>query len=209
MRLKNLVLATAVSGLALACASTALAQRNTAASVLIVNYQRLAAESALGRDMQTKIQGVGAQIQQQVQAMQTEGESIQQEQDRLAAATRGMTSAQVQASATLRPQIEAFQQRRQQFQTRFQALQGDMQCTQAIAVRDFENQIRPILTTAMQARGAGAIVDTSGVRAFDPQYDVTNTVIQQLDQNPSTRTATVARHAVAECQPAQPAAAAH
>jgi hypothetical protein len=47
------------------------------------------------------------------------------------------------------------------------------------------------------------------VQVSDPQYDITNTVIQQLDQNQSTRTANVARHGVAECQAQQPAAAAH
>ena len=206
MRLTNLALLGAVSAIAVAFAPGALAQRNSGGSVLVLNFQRVASDSALGRDMQTKLQGVGAQIQQQVQAMQAEGESIEQEQQRLATATRGMTSAQIQASATLRPQVEAYTQRRQQFQARFQGLQGDMQCSQALALRDFDGQITPVVRSIMQSRGGGAVLDTGSARVFDPQLDITNTVIQQLDQNPSTRTATVARHAVAECQPPQAAA---
>ena len=50
----------------------------------------------------------------------------------------------------------------------------------------------------MQSRGAGVVVDAGSTQVFDPQMDITNTVIQQLDQG--TRTATVARHSVTECQ---------
>ncbi len=206
MRLTKLVLATAVSAVALASAP-AFAQRNTAASVLIVNFQRVLGESALGRDMQTKLQGVGTQIQQQAQAMQSEGQSIEAEETRLQTATRGMTQAQVQANANLNSQMQALQTRVQQFQQRRQALQGDFQCSQLIALRDFQNQTTPIIRSVMQSRGAGVVVDASSAQVFDPNMDITNTVIQQLDQG--TRTATVARHAMSECQGAAPAQAAH
>lgn len=200
MRLTKLVLATAVAAVALASASGAFAQRNSGASVVVVNYQRVLGESALGRDMQTKLQGVGAQIQQQAQAMQTEGQAIETEEQRLQTATRGMTQAQVQANTTLNTQIQALQTRVQQFQARRQALQGDFQCTQIIAVRDFQNRANPIVRTVMQSRGAGVAVDAGSSQVFDPAADITNTVIQQLDA--AQRTATVARHSVAECQQA-------
>jgi Skp family chaperone for outer membrane proteins len=202
MRLTKSILATAVSAVALASAPSAFAQR--AASVLVVNYQRVIAESALGRDMSTKLQGVGAQIQQQAQAMQTEGQAIETEEQRLQTATRGMTQAQVQANSNLNSQIQALQTRVQQFQARRQALQGDFQCTQIIALRDFQNRTNPILRTAMQARGAGVVVDANSAQVFDPAKDITNTVIQQLDA--ASRTATVAHHTVAECQQAGAAA---
>jgi Skp family chaperone for outer membrane proteins len=204
MRLTKLLLATAVSAVALASAPGAIAQRNSAASVLIVNYQRVVAESALGRDMSTKVQGVGAQIQQQAQAMQTEGQAIATEEQRLQTATRAMTQAQVQANPTLSSQIQALQTREQQFQARRQALQGDFQCTQIIALRDFQTRANPIVRTVMQSRGAGVVVDASSSQVFDPAMDITNTVIQQLDA--ASRTATVARHTVAECQQAGAAA---
>ncbi len=198
MRLTKLALATAVAAVALGSASGALAQRNNAASVLVVNYQRVVAKSALGRDMSTKLQGVGTQIQQQDQAMQSEGQAIEAEDARLATATRGMTQAQIQANATLRPQVAALQQRVQQFQARRQALRGDFQCSQIIALRDFQAQTTPLIRTVMASRGAGVVVDASSAQVYDPQMDITNAVIQQLDQG--ARTATVARHSVSECQ---------
>jgi outer membrane protein len=203
MRLTKLVLATAVSAVALASAPGAFAQQR-AASVVVVNYQRLVGESALGRDMSTKLQGVRSQIQAQGQAMQSEGQAIQTEEQSLATATRGMTEAQVRANAALSTRVQAFQTRAQQFQARQQALQGDFQCTQIIALRDFQNRANPIVRTAMQARGAGVVIDANSAQVFDPAMDVTNTVIQQLDA--AARTATVARHGVAECQQAGAAA---
>lgn len=207
MRLTKLALATAIAAVALGSAHDAFAQRNSAASVLIINVQRVVSDSALGRDMSTKLQAVGTQIQQQAQAMQAEGQQIEAEDQRLATATRGMTQAQIQANTTLRPQVQQFQQRVQQFQARRQALQGDFQCTQVIALRDFQNQTTPVIRSVMQSRGAGVVIDAGSTQVFDPNMDITNAVIQQLDQG--TRTATVARHAVAECQQAgtTPAAA--
>ncbi|MFZ2030145.1 MAG: OmpH family outer membrane protein [Vitreimonas sp.] len=210
MRLTKLVLATAVSAVALASAPGAFAQRNSGASVLVVNYQRVIGESAMGRDMTTKLQGVGTQIQQQAQAMQAEGQAIETEEQRLQTATRGMTQAQVQANSALNSQIQALQTRVQQFQARRQALQGDFQCSQIVALRDFQNRANPIVRTVMQSRGAGVVVDANSAQVFDPAVDITNAVIQQLDA--AARTATVARHSVTECQQAgtaAPAAAPH
>jgi len=206
MRLKKLALATAVAAVALGSAQVAFAQRNSGASAVVVNYQRIAEQSALGRDLNTKLQGIGNQIQQQATAMQSEEQSIQTEQQRLGTATRGMSDAQIQANATLRPQIEALRTRMQTFQQRRAALQGDAQCTQAIALRDFQNQVVPVVRTIMQQRGAGVAIDAGSAQVFDPNADVTNAVIQQLDQ--SQRTATVARHSVSECQQAGAAPAA-
>lgn len=198
MRLTKLVLATAISAVALAAAPSAFAQRNNAASVLVLNVQRMLAESALGRDMNTKLQGIGSQIQQQAQAMQSEGQQIETEDQRLATATRGMSQAQIQANSSLSTQVQALQQRVQNFQQRRQALQGDFQCTQVFALRSFQSQTTPVIRTVMQSRGAGVVVDAASAQVFDPNMDITNAVIQQLDQ--ATRTATVARHSVSECQ---------
>jgi Skp family chaperone for outer membrane proteins len=212
MRLFQYASAAALAAVAFSLAPSALAQRGSAAQVVVVNYQRIASESALGRDMTTKLQGIRTQIQQQAQALQPEQQAIEQERERLMTASHGMTPAQIQANATLRPQFDAFNQRVQQFQARGQGLQGDYECTQAIALRAFTQQVSPVIQAAMTQRGAGVVIDSENVQAVAPQYDITNTIIQQLDQNPATRTATVARHALSECQPqqaAQPAAAPH
>jgi Skp family chaperone for outer membrane proteins len=199
-----------VAALAMAFAVTpAMAERNRndqSTSVVVINYQRVVAETALGRDMQTKLQGIRTQIQTEAQALQPEEQSLEQERQRLATASRNMTPDQVRANATLSSQFQAFQQRAQQLQARGQALQGDLQCSQLIALRDFGNQVTPIIRTVSQSRGAGVAVDAGSAQFVDPAYDITTTVIQQVDQNQATRVANVARHAVSECQGQTPAA---
>ena len=212
MRLTSFVTAASVAVMALVLAPEALAQRgrNQAASVVVIDYARIVAESVLGRDMATKLQQIRGQVSTEAQALAPEQQSIEQERQRLATATRNMSAEQIRNSSTFAPQFRALAERAQQFQSRGQALQGDLECSQAIALRDFNNLALPVVQNVMRSRGAGVVLSSDSVQYADPANDITTTVIQQLDQNPATRVATVARHAVAECLPQQaqqPAAA--
>ena len=207
MRSMSVVSAVALAAAALMVAPDAIAQRNRnqAATVLVVNYQRVVAETALGRDMAAKLQQLRTQFGAEAQALVPEQQSLEQERTRLNQARRNLTDDQVRNSATLAPQFQQFQQRLQQLEARAQTLRGDLECTQGLALRDFDRQASPVVRSIMEARGAGMVIDAGNAQQVLPQFDVTNTVIQQLDQNPATRTANVARHAMAECQ--APAAA--
>jgi Skp family chaperone for outer membrane proteins len=212
MRVVNTFSAAALAVAALTMLSPdALAQRNRgnnqSTTAVVINYQRIAAESVLGRDMQAKLAALRQQFAGEAQALAPEQQSLQQERDRLAQASRNMTPQQVQNSTTLAPQFQQYQQRAQQFEGRAAALRGDMECSNLIALRDFDRQVSPIVRSVMESRGAGIVVDSSNVTVSSPDYDITATVIQQLDQNQNTRVANVARHGVAECQAQQPGAA--
>lgn len=195
MRTFKIVAAVALAAAVLA--PDALAQRrnnNQATTSVVVNYQRVLAESAMGRDLTAKLQQIRGQIGGELQALQPERDAIEAERQRLAGVTRNMTPAQVQANA----QVQALAQRAQQFQQRGQGLQGDMECTQLFALREFDQQVAPIIRTVMEARGAGVVLEASNITYVAPEFDITSAVIQQLDQ--VARTANVARHGVAECQ---------
>lgn len=202
MRVVSTFSAAALAVAALTVSSDALAQRNRGQSTtaVVINYQRVANESVLGRDMQAKIAALGQQFSSEAQALAPEEQSIQQEAQRLAQATRNMSAQQIQNSSTLGPQVQQFQQRRQQFEGRANALRGDLECSNLIAMRDFRNQLEPIVRQVMQQRGAGIVIDTSNASIYAEQFDITTAVIQQLDQNQNTRVANVARHSVSECQ---------
>lgn len=208
MRVVSTFSAAALAVAALAISSDALAQRNRGQSTtaVVINYQRVAAESVLGRDMQAKLAALRQQFGAEAQSLAPEQQSLQQERERLATASRNMTPTQIQNSSTLAPQFQQFQQRAQQFEARTTALRGDMECSQLIALRDFDRMVSPIVRSVMESRGAGIVVDSTNVTISSPDFDITQTVIQQLDQNQNTRVATVARHGVAECQAQQPAA---
>lgn len=199
MRVVSLFSAAAFAVAAVSVSSDALAQRNRgnnqATQSVVINYQRVAAESVLGRDLQAKLAALRQQFQTEVQALQPEQQSLEQEAARLAQTTRNMSQEQIRANAA----VQQFAQRRQAFDQRATGLQGDMQCSQLIALRDFDRQVGPIVNSVMTSRGAGIVIDASNTTSFDPNFDITATVIQQLDQNQNTRVANVARHAASEC----------
>ena len=204
MRMVSLFSAAAFAVAALAVSSDALAQRNRgnnqSTTALVINYQRVAGESVLGRDLQAKLAALRQQFTTEAQTLQPEQQSLEQEATRLAQATRNMSQEQIRASTTYGPQVQQFAQRRQQLEGRAQGLRSDIECSSFIALRDFDRQVGPIVTSVMQSRGAGIVIDASNVTQSDPNFDITATVIQQLDQNQNTRVANVARHAASECQ---------
>jgi Skp family chaperone for outer membrane proteins len=205
MRFMNAMCAVAAIAAAITLTPDASAQRrnNQATTVVVVNYQRVLTESALGRDMAAKLQQVRTEIATEGQALAPEGQSIEQERQRLATATRNMTPDQVRASTTYAPQFQALQGRLDQYERRGRTLQGDFECTQAIALRDFNQTVSPMVRSAMESRGAGVVLDASNIQFVQPEFDVTTTIIQQLDQN--NRTMNVTRRQLAECQPQQAA----
>jgi Skp family chaperone for outer membrane proteins len=202
MRLISSVFAAAIAAAALFVTPDALAQRNRGQSTtaVAINYQRVAAESAAGRDMQTKLQQIRAQIGSELQALGPESNSLEADRQRFLQQTRNLNAEQVRNHATYGPQYEALNQRLQQLQVRTNSLQGDLECSQLFALREFQRVVQPVVRSVMEQRGAGIVLDAASAQYIAPEFDITSTVIQQLDQNQATRTLNVTRHAVAECQ---------
>lgn len=205
MRFMSAFGAVAVIAAAIALTPDASAQRGRqgGSSVIVVNYQRVLAESAMGRDMAAKLGQVRTQLQTEAQSLQPEAQSIEQERASLAQATRNMSPEQVRANSNLNSRVEAFNTRMEQFQRRSQALQGDLQCSELLAAREFGNAVQPVVRSVMQSRGASVVIDSGNAQSFDPAVDATDTVIQQLDA--ASRTSSASRHAVTECAPPQQA----
>jgi Skp family chaperone for outer membrane proteins len=196
MRLMSTVCAIAVAATAIAATSDAFAQRRgQGASVVAVNYQRVLSESALGRDLQTKLNQVRTTIGGEAQALAPEAQSIEGEARRLQQSLRNLSQQQLAQNS----EVQALAQRQQQLAIRQQTLQGDYECTQFIALRDVRTQIMPIVRAIMEQRNAGIVVDSSQALEVSSEVDITTTVIQQLDQNAATRAANVSRRPVTEC----------
>ena len=122
MRVVSLLSAAAFAVAALAVSSDALAQRNRgggqSTTALVINYQRVAAESVLGRDLQAKIAALRQQFSTEAQTLQPEQQSLEQERARLQTATRAMSQEQIRNSTTYGPQFQQFSQRLQAFEAR-------------------------------------------------------------------------------------------
>lgn len=203
MRLVSTVCAIAVAASAFGASSDAFAQRRgQAASVVVVDYQRVLSESSLGRDLATKLSQIRTQVSAEAQALQPEAQSIEQEARRLQNSLRNLNAQQLSNNSD----VQALAQRQQQLNARAAGLQGDMECTQLIALRDVRNQVSPVIRAIMQQRSAGLVIDASQALEVTDSFDITSAVIQQLDQNAATRTANVTRRPVTECVQQQPAA---
>ncbi len=203
MRLMSTVCAIAIAATAFAASSDAFAQRRgQGASVVVLDYQRVLSESSLGRDLATKLNQVRAQVSGEAQALQPEAQSIEQEARRLQNSLRNLNAQQLSNNS----EVQALSQRQQQLNARAAGLQGDLECTQLIALRDVRNQVDPVIRGVMQQRNAALVIDSSQAIVAADTVDITAAVIQQLDQNAATRTANVSRRPVSECAPQQPAA---
>jgi outer membrane protein len=202
MRLMSTMCAVAVAAAAIVAAPDAFAQRNrnnnNSTSVVVFDYQRVLTESNAGRGLSAALQAIGQQINQEGQTLAPEMQSLQQEQQRIEQLTRNMTPQQRRDNS----QVQAFAQRYAQVQGRRAQLEGDFECTRIVALRTFDQQISPVVRQVMEARGAGVVLDSNATQMHAPQFDVTNDVLERVNQ--SVPSVAVTRRPYTECMPQQP-----
>lgn len=204
MRFIRPILAAVAMATVVCAAPAAFAQRGgQSASVIVVDFNRLIANSDVGRDMSTKLQQIGQQMQGE---LQPEATAIQTEQQAIQTAAHGLTADQVRANRPLSQRVEALDTRFQTFRTRQQGLARDMEYTQQMTLQDFNNQITPIVREVMEARGAGVVIDANATQLVLPAYNATDDVVARLNQR--LRTINVTRQS-APAQAAAGAAAPH
>lgn len=203
MRFLSTVGAVALAATAIAMSPEASAQRNNnrATSVVVFDYQRVLTESTAGRGMAASLQAIAQQIGTETQALAPEVQSLQEEQRRIEQLVRNMTPEQRRDNS----QVQAFAQRYQQFQTRRAQLEGDFECTRAIAIRTFDQQISPVVRQVMEGRGAGVVLDSGATQMHNPSFDVTNEILERVNQ--TVPSVTVTRRPYTECMPQQAPAA--
>lgn len=149
------------------------------ASVVALNYENMLASSDVGRDMATKLNQIGQQIQEELrpeaQAIATEQQSIQQ-------AASGMNEQQLRANSALTQRIEALQQRANTYRQREVTAARDLEYTRQMTLSDFNRQITPYVREAMESHGANMVLDAGVTRLVLPGFDITDEVVQRLNQ---------------------------
>jgi outer membrane protein len=187
-----------------ASASGAFAQAPAqAASVMVLNYEQLVATSVAGRDLQTKLQAMATAADGE---LQPEARAIEQERQRIAQASQGMSEEQIRANSALVGQIQALTTRAETWQQRRVVLGRDLECTRQVAVNAFNEAITPTVRQVMTERGAGVVIDRQAANLVLPDYDATARVLSLIDQ--SVRTVNVVRTPASTCEPQQQQAAA-
>ena len=198
----------AAMALSLAVPATAIAQRAPAATVVVVDSDRIYRECNACRAAQTTLQGMITSAQQRAQQLgqpiQTEAQSIEQ----AAAAARNQTgTARTTAEQALQTRVQSLQQREQAANQELARLEQNIRSTQAHVLQQINTRLNPIINQVMTQRGANLAVDVSATLAHSGAINVTDAVMTALNaQLPSVNVTPMPQAAQpAATTPGQPA----
>ena len=192
----KLITGVALSALALAIPAAAPAQRAPAATIVIVDTQRVLAECTACKAAQTQLQTQLQQIQQRAQQL---GTPLQTEANSVQTAVRGLNGRA--PDAALQARITALQTQQNTANQELQGRQETFRRNQAYVQQQIFTRLEPIVTTVMNARGANVALDKNNAMASAAGLDVTNDVLAQLNQQlPSVNTTAPAAPAQAQPQ---------
>lgn len=197
MKVQHLpALIVAFTAAVIAMAAPASAQTN----VLIMNEERIVAESQVGQHIATRMQAIRAEMDAELQALLT---PIQEESDRLNAETASLTPEAIQARPDLMQRIQTLNAQAQQAEALRQRLAQELQATQRQAMRPVLEALQAVLQEVVGERGAQILIDRSAVVYADPSIDVSDSVIERLNQRLPTTAVNRVRLPQGEQQPAE------
>ncbi|MCF8879117.1 OmpH family outer membrane protein [Hyphobacterium sp. SN044] len=176
------------------------APANAQTNVLIMNEERIVAESQVGQHIATRMQAIRAEMDGELQALLT---PIQEESDRLNAETASLTPEAIQARPDLMQRIQALNAQAQQAEALRQRLAQELQATQRQAMRPVLEALQAVLQEVVAERGAQILIDRSAVVYADPAIDVSDSVIERLNQRLPTTAVNRVRLPQGEQQPAE------
>ncbi|HEY0326371.1 MAG TPA: OmpH family outer membrane protein [Allosphingosinicella sp.] len=181
--MKTKLLAAAVIAAA-SIPTVAMAQRAPAASIVVVDTNRVLRECTACVSATAALQAQDTNFQQRRQALlaplQTEEQSLSTEAQRI----QGLSgAARTAAENAIRPRVEAFNQRRQAAGTELQTLQQNFESSRVHVGVQLNRALEPIYTAVMNARGANLVMSTDARLASAPALDVTNDVLAQLNRS--------------------------
>jgi Skp family chaperone for outer membrane proteins len=157
--------------------------RVPAASVVIVDTDRIYRECTACRAAQAQIQTQITALQQRAaqlgQPIETELQSIQQ----AAAAARNQTgAARTTAETALQTRIQRLEQQRTTAQQELARSEQNLRSIQQNVLQQINARMNPIISQVMTARGANLAVDTNATLAHSAALNVTDQVLQSLNQ---------------------------
>ena len=159
-------------------AAPALAQ-----DVIVIDQARVLATSAAGKDIQTKLQGIGDQVDRE---LQPEATALENEQNSLDTQTQNLTREAIEARPDLVSRIQSFQRRVVDFETKRQKRARELAATRNQALQKFEEALRPVIAEVIREANASVVLDRSQVIFAGETADKTQSVITKLDARTKT-----------------------
>ena len=171
------------------------------ATILIVDMERLGAESAAGKSgaqqLQAKAQSVQARAKQLGDSLNAEVEAA-----RKAAQTNAMAPEAMQAKE------RDLNQKQNTYRQEIANREQDLARSQAYVRQQIFDAVGPIIQQVMRERGASVVLAREAALAFNGSLDVTADVVRRLDTAlPRVSVTPPAQQAPATTPPATPAPA--
>ena len=146
--------------------------------VVVIDQARIMRDSAAGKDIVAKIGAIEQQMMAEIQPAATE---IQTEGAALEARTANMTPETIAADAALVSQVQAFQQKMQQYNQDRTIRAQELGLTERKAWVAFFQALEPVLQQVVDENGAGVMLERSELVFAGDSVDVTDSVITKLD----------------------------
>ncbi len=196
MRLHRLVKTACLA--AAFCGFAAAAQ---AQNVLVIDRERVLAESQVGAY-------IAQQLEQISQQMQTElagrAQPLQEEEQRLSVEAQALTPEAIQQRPDLMQRIQSLNTQGQEFNQLQQQRVNELNATRQQALEPVARAVAEIEQAIMQERSAAIVLDYNVAYQVSPSVDITSAAIEQL--NGRMTTTPVTRVTLpAQQQPQQPA----
>lgn len=127
---------------------------------------------------------VGQSIMKQVQQLTINAENSLKARDAALRAEGGQLQQQlaILAPGVKKQKIAAFEAKQRALQLEVQKQQGLIQGGVLVARQQIERALGPILQKIMVERGANLLFEKAAIVVGAPQFDITNVVIQRLNQ---------------------------
>ena len=184
MKTKLLAGAIALAALPTVGISVAHAQRAPAAVVVVVDTSRVGRECTACVSATAALQAQAQAFQQRRQALsaplQTETQALQNEVQRVQAMPAG--AARTAAENALRTRAQAFETNRQNAENELRQLETNLQSTQQNVSNQLNQRLQPIFAQVAASRGATLVVSTDATLYHAAATNVTNDVLQLLNQ---------------------------
>jgi Skp family chaperone for outer membrane proteins len=149
------------------------------AGVCIFSFDRALATSAAGKAAATRMQQLTAQVQAELQPEQT---SLQTDAKTFESQRATLPADQVQTRG------QALQTRLQTYEQKAQLRQQELRATGGKAQQRIGQEMEPIVRSVYQAKSCSVLLNGEGVLGANPQMDLTDTVVGQLNAKMPTIT---------------------
>lgn len=154
----------------------ALAQSAPAATIIVVDIERVVSQSAAGKQAMGEIQG-------KVTALQTRANALQGQLKTEADAIQAGQASKSLAGPALETRVKAFGDKQQSAQQEVGRLENEIQRSRQFVLQQISDGVGPIVSQLMKERGANIALPKGATLQHAAALDVTAEVISRLDKS--------------------------